>query len=146
MVDYENTDGFSETGWSPTSSVQGFGWENISVVSAGVQYRGVDRFPLRLGYTYSSNPLSEDVAFFNVPATAIIKNAIQLGFSFIANDNLSLDAVYHHGTIGGATEGQLLCPFAIAPGNPLGALQGTSVSYEMTTDMIMVGFSYNFTW
>jgi len=144
MVDYENTDGFSETGWSPTASVQGFGWENISIISAGVQYRGVDRFPIRLGYTYSSNPISDEVAFFNVPATAIIKNAVQLGFSFIANDNLSLDAVYHHGTSGGATEGQLLSPLAIAPGNPLGALPGTSVSYEMTTDMIMVGFSYNF--
>ena len=30
IVDYENTDGFSETGWTPTASVAGFGWENIS--------------------------------------------------------------------------------------------------------------------
>ena len=110
MVDYENTDGFSETGWTPTASVAGFGWDNISIVSAGIQYKGVNKFPLRLGYTYSSNPISSDVAMFNIPATAVIKNAYQLGFSYLATDNISLDAVYHHGTSSGKTSGQLLNP------------------------------------
>lgn len=30
-IDYENTPGFSETGWSQTTSVKGFGWDNISI-------------------------------------------------------------------------------------------------------------------
>tara|TARA_R110001583_G_scaffold83882_1_gene221108 strand:+ start:1096 stop:2223 length:1128 start_codon:yes stop_codon:yes gene_type:complete len=81
MVDYENTDGFSTTGWTETASVAGFGWENISIISAGIQYKGIDRFPIRLGYTYSSNPINDEVTFFNIPATAVIKNAYQVGFS-----------------------------------------------------------------
>jgi long-chain fatty acid transport protein len=144
LVDYENTDGFSETGWTQTASVAGFGWENISIVSAGVQYKGVDKLPLRLGYTFSSNPINEDVAFFNVPATAIIKNAFQFGLSFEANENLSIDGVYHYGTSGGATTGNVLSPFFIDSSNPLGAIPGSEVSYEMTTSMIMVGVSYTF--
>jgi long-chain fatty acid transport protein len=144
MVDYENTDGFSETGWTPTASVAGFGWENISILSAGIQYKGVEKLPLRLGYTYSSNPIPEDVVFFNIPATAIIKNAFQLGFSYEANANWRLDAVYHYGASGDATKGQVLNPMFIGAGNPLGAIPGSEVSYDMTTSMIQFGVSYKF--
>ena len=143
-VDYENTDGFSKTGWTPTASVAGFGWKNISILSAGIQYKGINKLPLRLGYTYSSNPISEELTFFNIPATAIIKNAFQFGFSYEVKDNLTLDAVYHYGDSGDATSGSLFNPMAITQNNPLGVLPGTSVSYDMTTSMIMVGFSYTF--
>lgn len=144
LVDYENTDGFSETGWTPTASVAGFGWENISIVSAGIQYKGVDKLPLRLGYTYSSNPIPEEVAFFNIPATAIIKNAFQLGFSYEANESWTFDAVYHYGTSGDATEGQVLNPMFISASNPLGAIPNSEISYDMTTSMIQFGVRYKF--
>ena len=144
MVDYENTDGFSTTGWTPTASVAGFGWENISILSAGIQYKGIDKLPLRIGYTYSSNPIPEEVVFFNIPATAIIKNAFQFGFSYELSDDFSLDAVYHHGASGDATTGLILNPLQITPSNPLGAIPGSEISYDMTTDMIMVGIGYTF--
>jgi long-chain fatty acid transport protein len=144
MVDYENTNGFEASGWTQTASVAGFGWENISILSAGIQYKGIDKLPLRVGYTYSSNPITEELAFFSVPATAIIKNAFQFGFSYEASENLSLDAVYHYGSSGGKTTGQILNPMFIGNGNPLGAIPGSEVSYDMTTSMIMVGFSYTF--
>ncbi len=145
LVDYENTNGFSKTGWTPTASVAGFGWENISIVSAGIQYKGIDKFPLRVGYTYSSNPINEDVAFFNIPATAIIKSACQFGFSYEISDNFSLDAVYHHGDSGDATTGQLLDPTFAQSFPPYGAVPGSEVSYDMTTSMIQFGVSYTFT-
>ncbi len=143
-VDYENTDGFSETGWTQTASAAGFGWENISILSAGLQYKGIDKLPLRFGYTYSSNPIPEEVAFFNIPATAIIKSACQFGLSYLVNDNWKVDAVYHYGDSNGATEGQILNPMMISPSNPLGAIPGSSVSYEMTTSMIQFGVAYTF--
>ncbi len=143
-VDYENADGFSETGWTQTASVKGFGWKNMSIVSAGIQYKGIDKLPLRFGYTYSSNPIENEVAFFNIPATAIIENAFQFGFSYEASENLSLDAVYHYGSSGGKTTGQLLNPQFIQNFPPFGAIPGSEVSYEMTTSMIMVGLSYTF--
>ena len=143
-VYYENTKGFDKVGWTPTASVQGFGWENISILSAGIQFKGIEKLPLRFGYTYSSNPINEDVVFFNIPATAIIKNAFQFGFSFNANSNIKIDALYHHGTSSGKTTGQILNPMFIQSYPPYGAISGSEVSYDMTTDMITVGISYTF--
>ena len=143
-VDYENTDGFSKTGWTQTASVAGFGWKNINIISAGLQYKGIEKFPLRLGYTYSSNHIESDVAFFNIPATAIIANAFQFGFSYEISDKIMLDAVYHHGASDGKTSGQLLNPMFASANNPYGAIPGSEVSYDMTTDLIMFGISYNF--
>jgi long-chain fatty acid transport protein len=144
MVDYENTDGFSKTGWTPTASVAGFGWENIDIISAGIQYKGIDKLPLRVGYTYSSNPIPEEVVFFNIPATAIIKNAFQFGLSYEINDNFKLDGVFHYGDSGEKTTGQILNPMFIQPYPPYGAIPGSEVSYDMTTSMVMVGISYTF--
>jgi long-chain fatty acid transport protein len=144
LVDYENTEGFGEKGWTNTFSVAGFGWENINIISAGIQYKGVNKLPLRLGYTYSSNPINSDLAFFSVPATAVIKNAFQFGLSYEASQKLSLDAVFHYGSSGDATSGPLLNPQFITADNPYGAFPGSEVSYDMTTSMIMVGISYKF--
>ncbi len=149
-VMYEETEGFEASGWAfadngfPTGAVKGFGWKNMSIISAGLQYKGINKLPLRFGYTYSSNPIDEDLTFFSSPATAIIKNAYQFGLSYEINDTWRLDSVYHYGTSGDATEGQILNPGQITPGNPLGAMPGTSVSYDMTTSMIMVGLNYTF--
>lgn len=168
FIDYENTDGFEASGWQiaqsgpfqgfPTGSVNGFGWQSISVISAGFQYKGIDKLPLRVGYTYSSNPIKDELAFFNTPATAIIKNAFQFGLSYQANDRLSLDAVFHYGTSGGSTSGPLLNPTPAidfnedgfpdgpwdATNNPLGVIPGSEVSYDMTTSMFMIGLNYTF--
>jgi long-chain fatty acid transport protein len=149
-VMYEDTKGFEASGWAfgengfPTGAVKGFGWKNMSIISAGFQYKGINKLPLRFGYTYSSNPIDEDLAFFSTPATAIIKHAYQFGLSYEINDTWRLDSVYHYGTSGDATAGQILNPGQITPSNPLGAMPGTSVSYEMTTSMIMVGLNYTF--
>jgi len=149
-VDYENTEGFEASGWKiadngfPTGSVNGFGWKNISILSAGIQYKGINKLPLRFGYTYSSNPIPEEITFFNIPATAVIKNAYQFGLSYEVNDTWKVDAVYHYGDSNGATEGQILDPSQISASNPLGAIPGSNVSYEMTTSMVMFGVSYKF--
>lgn len=144
VVDYENTDGFSTTGWTPTASVSGFGWENISIISAGIQYKGINKLPLRVGYTYSSNPINEDVTFYNIPATAIIKNAFQFGVTYEVNDRFNLNALYHYGDSGGKTSGQILNPGFTQDFPPYGAIPGSNVSYDMTTDLFMIGFNYTF--
>jgi long-chain fatty acid transport protein len=142
FVDYKNTEGFEEKGWNQNASVKGFGWESISVISAGIQYKGIEKLPLRLGYTYSSNPITSDLAFFSVPATAIIQNGIQIGFSYQINPKISIDAVYHHGMSNGSTEGPLLSPMMASPSNPYGTVPGSKVSYRMTTDLIMAGVNF----
>ncbi|TWO32617.1 hydrocarbon degradation protein [Seonamhaeicola sediminis] len=149
-VMYEETEGFKTSGWQfasngfPTGSVNGFGWKNISILSAGLQYKGINKLPLRFGYTYSSNPIPKELVFFNIPATAIIKDAYQFGLSYEINDTWKLDAVYHYGDSGDATSGNILDLAQISPNNLLGAVPGSEVSYEMTTSMIQFGISYTF--
>ena len=144
LVNYAKTEGFEAKGWTSTASVKGFGWENISVLSAGLQYKGVKKLPLRIGYTYSANPINEDLAMFSVPATAVIKNAFQLGLGYEFSKSFTLNAVYHHGTSSGNTTGPMLSPMMVNHSNPYGAVPNSSVSYNMTTDMIMFGINYSF--
>lgn len=139
---YSKTDGFEAKGWTQTGSVQGFGWKDMSIVSVGLQYKGFSKLPLRAGYTYSTSPIESELAFYSTPATAVIKNAFQLGFGYELSDRLVLNGVYHYGTSSGDTRGQLLNPMAVTLGNPYGAIPGTSVSYSMTTSMVMFGINY----
>jgi long-chain fatty acid transport protein len=144
FVNYKNTTGFKEKGWTNTASVAGFGWENISIISAGLQYKGVNKFPLRVGYTYSSNPIKSELAFFSTPATAVIKNGFQFGCGYEFNTHVTLNATYHHGTSDGSTSGPLLNPMMITATNPYGAIPNSNVSYKMTTDLVMLGINYSF--
>lgn len=144
LVQYSKTEGFEAKGWTNTASVNGFGWKNISILSAGVQYKGIKNIPLRIGYTYSSCPISSELAFFSVPATAVIKNAFQLGLGFKANEHIMLNAAYHHGSSSGSVSGPLLSPMMVSSSNPYGAVPSSSVSYKMTTDLIMFGLNYSF--
>ncbi len=149
-VDYEGTEGFEASGWAfadngfPTGAVNGFGWQNISIVSAGLQLKAINKLPLRFGYTYSTNPIQEDLTFFSIPATAVIAHAFQFGFSYEFSDSFTFDAVYHYGMSDGKTSGPLLNPMAITPNNMIGAIPGSEVAYEMTTSMIMVGLNFRF--
>ncbi|MDO9136300.1 MAG: hydrocarbon degradation protein, partial [Lutibacter sp.] len=108
------------------------------------QYKGFEKLPLRVGYTFSSNPIDSELAFFSIPATAVIKNAFQFGTSYPISDNFKLNGVYHYGTSGGKTEGPMLNPMMASASNPYGAVPGTKVGYEMTTSMVMLGLTYTF--
>lgn len=142
LVSYSSTEGFEKKGWTQTGSVQGFGWEDMDMISFGMQLKMIDKLPIRLGYTYSSNPINEDLAFFSIPATAIIENAFQLGLGYEFSEKFVLNAVYHTGMSNGTTEGPMLNPMMAGPGNPYGVVPGTSVSYEMDTSMFMLGFNW----
>lgn len=116
----------------------------MNIISAGVQFKGVKKLPLRIGYTYSSNPITDELAFFSIPATAVVKNAFQFGAGYEINDNITVNGVFHYGTSGGKTEGNMLNPMLVSASNPYGAMPGTKVGYEMDTNMIMFGLKYTF--
>jgi len=143
-VNYEKTEGFEAKGWTSTAAVAGFGWKDISIVSAGIQYKGINKFPLRAGYTYSSNPIRSELAMFSTPATAVIKNAFQFGFGYEISKKFTLNMVYHHGTSSGATSGPVLSPMMISNTNPYGSIPGSQVSYSMKTDLVMAGLNISF--
>jgi len=153
-VDYENTEGFEESGWAiadsgpaqgfPTGAVSGFGWESMVILSTGLQYKILDNLPVRIGYTHSTNPIKDELAFFSTPATAVIENAMQFGLGYRFGEKFKVDAMYHYGFKGEGSKGQLLSPAAITASNPLGAIPNSSVSYKMDTSMIQLTLNYDF--
>ncbi len=151
FINYENTDGFSETGWViaengfPNGAVAGFGWKNVNVVAAGVQLKMIDKMPIRLGYTYSSNPITEDNVFFSAPAPAVIEHAVQLGFSYEILENLDLSLTYHRG-LTAEVSGPVLSPdpTIMSAENPLGAIPGSEMTSKMHTDVGLIGLAYRF--
>ena len=149
-VFYSSTEGFETKGWAygdngyPTGAVAGFGWEDMDVISARVQIKLIEMLPIRLGYTYSSNPINPELAMHSVSATAIIENAVQLGVGFNLGERFVLNATYHHGMSSDKTSGELLNPMMISADNPYGAIPGSEVAYDMTTDMILIGASFSF--
>lgn len=142
-IDYKNTDGFSTTGWTQTASIAGFGWNSISVVALGVQYKGIPNLPIRAGYTYSQNPVPEETAFFSTSAPAIIQNAVQFGLGYTFNERFTINAGYHYG-FAGEVSGPLLSPFFISETNPYGAIEGSEVTHKMTTSMLLLGVDIAF--
>ena len=142
-IDYANTNGFSKTGWTQTAAVAGFGWKSISVLSAGLQFKGIEHFPLRVGYTYSSNPVPSETAFFSTSAPAIIQHAVQVGLGWEASERVTVNLGYHYG-FSGEVSGPLLSPFFITETNPYGKIEGSSVTHKMTTSMLLLGVDFTF--
>ena len=142
QVEYSKTEGFQEYGWSPTAAVKGFGWSDMQIVSIGAQYKGIKKLPLRVGYTYNTNPIKSELTFFSASATAVIQNAYQFGFGYEFSKKLTLNMVYHYGKSSGSTEGPIYNPMLAGQTNPLGSVPNSKVSYKMDTSMIMLGISY----
>lgn len=137
-IDYANTDGFSTTGWTPTFGVAGFGWKSISVISAGLQLKAIPNLPVRLGYTYSQNPIKSEAAFFSTSAPAIIQNAVQIGLGYNAGERFAINLGYHYG-FKGESSGPLLNPMFANGENPYGAIPNSEVKHTMTTSMLLLG-------
>jgi long-chain fatty acid transport protein len=172
-VFYSSTEGFQKSGWTiadegpfqgfPTGTVEGFGWEDMNIISAGVQINVTDKFPVRLGYTYNSNPIKEELMMYSVSAPAIITNAFQFGLGYEFSEHWTVNGSFHYGMSAGKTTGTLLNPGMIdmAPNmapdpvnnpypavpsgtgsNPYGKVPGSKVSVEMSTMLITVGIQY----
>ncbi|MBK8921536.1 MAG: outer membrane protein transport protein [Saprospirales bacterium] len=142
-IDYANTDGFSTTGWTQMAAVAGFGWQSISVVTAGVQFKGISNLPIRAGYTYSQNPVQSETAFFSTSAPAVIEHAFQFGLGYAVSERFAINAGYHYG-LAGEVSGQLLSPLLITAVNPYGAVPGSNVTHKMTTSMVLLGVDIAF--
>jgi len=127
----------------PTGAVQGFGWEDVHVIAAGLQFKGIDKLPLRVGYTFSTLPITEDNVFFSSSAPAVIKNAVQLGFSYEISDKFGVSLTYHRGLTTEVT-GQLMNPMFIAPENPFGKVPQSEITSKMHTDALLLGVNYKF--
>jgi len=94
-LDYANTNGFKESGFSADGSVKGFGWKSIMTVAAGGELRLKDRVALRAGYNWTENPIASEQAFYNLAAPAIVQHHLSLGAGIQVTRRLEVSAAYY---------------------------------------------------
>ena len=81
--DYDNTDGFSE-----------FGWSNIFAAAFGAQYSINNCWDLRFGYNFNQNPISANDIALNLSDPLIQEHNITMGLSYHLSDNVDLTMAY----------------------------------------------------
>ncbi len=123
-IDYNNTDGFRQTGFDQTGAITGFGWNSIATFSLGMQYLVTDRLRARMGYTFNENPIDDSVTFFNIQAPAIVQNHLSCGLSYDLPHNWTFAMAYTYGF-----ENQITGQWY----GPAGPIPGTSVTSELST-------------
>lgn len=68
----------------------GFGWQDMTVYKAGVQYRFAD-FKFRLGYSQTDQPIPSSEVLFNVLAPGVMEKHYTAGVSYRFSQKLSFD-------------------------------------------------------
>ena len=86
----------SEAGFDQNGALTGLGWDDIWVVGLGVQHNLTDDLTLRAGYKYCTNPIDEDVTFFNVGSPLHAKHLLSLGGSYRITKQVIFDISYSH--------------------------------------------------
>ena len=112
----------------------GFGWEDINIVKAGLEYRPGERTAYRVGYAYNENPISSRDVMFNIIAPGVVQHHFTAGaqMPIAANWDLELAGFYApHETVDG---------FELAGfGNPTHGVEIGMHQYEVT-----FGLTYHF--
>lgn len=135
FLNYSETRGFSDSGYDGTGAVTGLGWKDIFALSAGTQYRMTDAASVRLGYSYNTNPISDDQAFFNIGSPLLIQHGAYLGGSYNVTERFKVSLAYSHffdNSVSGPIQ------------SPLGPIAGTSVTSHASADAITAGASFTY--
>jgi long-chain fatty acid transport protein len=59
----------------------GFGWEDMFVFKVGAEFRKLENWDFRLGYSHGEQPIGEDDVLFNILAPAVVQDHLTLGFT-----------------------------------------------------------------
>jgi len=127
-IDYDNTDGFRDTGFNPDGSVKSFGWESIWAFMLGAQYHLTDTVTVRGGYTFNENPVPDKIAFYNLQAPAIMQNHLSAGFSWETPHDWTFAMAYTYGF-----ENSVSSPWQSTAGGPI---PGTSITSTNSTHLL----------
>lgn len=130
-IDFSHTPGFDVSGFSQTGAVLGFGWDTIMLGAIGLQYEVADGIPVRIGYSYNENPISDEMTFYNVSSPAIIQHHFSAGFSVDINNTVTASVAAQYG-LQNSIEGPWYNP-------AFGAVSGTTVTSELSTFTAIFG-------
>ncbi len=59
----------------------GFGWEDITVVKLGYEWKSDDQWTWRFGYSTTDQPIPDDEVVFNILAPGVVEDHLTFGFT-----------------------------------------------------------------
>ena len=110
----------------------GFGWHDITVPKAGLEYRLNPRLTLRGGYNHSGVPFSPQETFFNLLAPGIVQSHATFGATWGVDGHKEITVAYVH-AFGKTVNGVSSIPAYAGGGN---------ANLHMSEDSIGVGFGW----
>jgi long-chain fatty acid transport protein len=116
-----------------TDSGPGFGWHDINVSKAGIDYDVNPSLTLRGGYNHGGAPFDSSQTFFNLLAPAVTKDHLHAGATVALKDGKEISFAYIHAfnnTVNGLN--------AIPP-----TYGGGNVSLSMYQNSFQVAFGWN---
>lgn len=137
--DYGAAHGFKESGFLPNGAVAGLGWNSVFGLALGGQYLLTDRWTVRMGYSYNSNPVPASMSEFNVASPLIYQHILSFGFSVRMYRNVLGNVAYSH-----AFQNSVTGPIYVPGSNPLIAIPGASVTNTLSSDLLQAGLSVLF--
>jgi long-chain fatty acid transport protein len=142
-IDYENTNGFGDSGLDANGALNGLGWRSILAVASGVQYRLTDTTYARFGYVFNENPIPDALTQFNIAAPLHYKHTISGGLSFQPFSSLAINLSYSY-----SPESHINGPITLAPNLPTGTppilVPGSSVSSKLIAHAIDLGVTVRY--
>src|SRR5262249_46039302 len=134
-LDFKNAAGLGTAAFDRAGAVTGLGWDSVFAVATGVQYQWTDSLSVRVGYSFSQNPIGDAVSFFNIASSSITQHILYAGWSYNVTHAWKVSAAYVH-----AFKNSITGPFV----TPFGALPQTSVTSELSVDSLVAGVSVQF--
>lgn len=137
-IDYENADGFGDTGLAADGSLNGLGWRSVVAVATGLQHRLTDKTTARIGYLYNENPIPNAQTQFSIAAPLHYQHTIGTGLSFQPYKSLMLNVSYAY-----ATNTSITGPITLPPNPPTSTppftVPGSSVTSSVDAHAIDFG-------
>jgi long-chain fatty acid transport protein len=134
-IGYDGVDGLGTAGFNPDGSSRGFGWDDITVIALGGEWRVGPHWALRAGYNQAESPIDEALVVATTPAPATFEDHATFGVGYRPGTRLSLDLTYYR-----AFQNEVSGPLL----GPAGPVPGTTVTQSNESESVVTTLSFSF--
>jgi long-chain fatty acid transport protein len=134
-IAYGSTSGFDNSGYRADGSLAGLGWNDAYTFEVGIQHSLNSNLVVRAGYNYCSDPIPDNMTFYNVGSPLHLAQHLSVGTSVILAPGMTIDFSYTYGFSHSQSSSWY---------NPYGAVPGTSVTSQISGNEFAIGTTFRF--
>jgi long-chain fatty acid transport protein len=127
-VDYANTSLFGQA--APPAGT-GLGWSSVFAVAIGAQYQATERFTLRAGYLFNTEPIPGEKTLLNVQMPGITQHMLAFGGTMQMTEDIAFSFAWTHS-------------FRNALSGSLAQVPGSVVREDVQADALIAGLNVRF--